>query len=53
MHPDLRQFVANFLGTVALALIVVVLTLFVSLPMNMVRAPADAVGPAAPERHLT
>lgn len=53
MHPDLRHFVANVLGTAALTLMLVVVTSFLSLPVNLARAPVDTVGAAALERHLT
>lgn len=53
MHPELRRFVAEMLGTVALALLPVILASFLLLPMNLVADSAATGGEAASQRHLT
>jgi hypothetical protein len=51
MHPELLRFVRQWLGTVALALLPVVLTSFISLPMALHRHPGEAV--ALNAQHMT
>lgn len=53
MHPELHRFVSRFIGTVVLALVPVVLTAFVSMPLNLHRHPGEPVAPDAPARHMT
>lgn len=54
MHPCLHAFIRQYLAVVAGALLPVVLTTFLSVPMNLGTSPGDretaAVGA---ERHLT
>jgi hypothetical protein len=55
MDPDLRSFVRQFLGVVAMALVPVVLAAFVSLPLALGHhpgepRPADA---ESADRHMT
>lgn len=51
MHPELRHFVRQWLGIVALTLLPVILTSFVSLPMALQRHPGEAV--ALHAQHMT
>lgn len=55
MHADLRDFLARFIGTVAMTLVPVVLTAFLSIPISLGRHPGDpprdADAPAA--AHMT
>jgi len=51
MHPELLHFVRRWLGTVALALVPVVITSFVSLPMALERHPGETV--ALHGQHMT
>lgn len=54
MHPYLRTFIRQYVAVVAGALVPVVLTTFISLPMNLETLPGDqATASVAVERHLT
>lgn len=51
MHPELRLFIQRWLGTVALALVPVVFTAFISLPVALERHPGEP--PALHAQHMT
>ncbi|MBN8489426.1 MAG: hypothetical protein J0M20_17080 [Burkholderiales bacterium] len=51
MHPELRLFFTRWLGTVALTLVPVVFTAFVSLPLALNRHPGEPLTAAA--QHMT
>lgn len=54
MQPDLRNFMRQYLGAVGAALVPVLLTTFVSIPLNLGVHPGEPrVMVAAVERHLT
>ena len=53
MNADLQQFIARFVGTVLLALMPVVLTAFVSMPLSLNRHPGETAQTEAPLRHMT
>lgn len=54
MHPYLRTFIRQYLAVVAGALVPVVLTTFLSIPMNLGILPGDQqTASVAVERHLT
>jgi hypothetical protein len=53
MHVELHRFLARFVGTVVLALIPVVFTAFVSLPLTLNRHPGEAASVQMPPRHMT
>ena len=54
MNNDLRHFLARLLGVVAMALVPVVLTAFMTMPLNLSRHPGDAVPQgSAVLRHMT
>ena len=54
MDNDLRHFLARLLGVVAMALLPVVLTAFISMPLSLGRHPGEPApqGEAA-SRHMT
>lgn len=54
MHTDLRQFLSRLVGTIVLALVPVVFTAFVSMPLSLNRHPGEvAQAQDAPARHMT
>ena len=54
MHTELHDFLARLIGAVALALVPVILTAFLTLPMSLNRHPGEAPAvPAAQPMHLT
>ncbi len=53
MHTELRLFLAQLAGAVALAVAAVTLTAFVSIPYMLERYPGDAVTASAHARHMT
>ena len=55
MHPDLREFAAQFLGTVMAALVPVVVTAFLGMPYALNRHPGEPLPPTEipVARHLT
>ena len=54
MHADLRDFLARFIGTVAMTLVPVVLIAFLSMPISLGRHPGDPPRHAeAPAAHMT
>ncbi len=54
MHTELRNFAGEVLRAVAIALVPVVVTAFVSMPMNLGAHPGEAPAlQASPPRHLT
>ena len=54
MHTDLHDFLARLAGTIALTLVPVVFTAFVSLPISLSRHPGEAASAAvAVARHMT
>jgi hypothetical protein len=54
MHYELRHFLARLLGAVAMALLPVVLTAFLTTPLSLGRHPGDAVPQGATAlRHMT
>lgn len=54
MHPCLRSFIRQYLAVVAGALVPVVLTTFLSVPMNLGTFPGDReTASVGAERHLT
>lgn len=42
MHAELRNFLVRFAGVVAITLVPVIVTAFVSVPLNLGRHPGDA-----------
>jgi hypothetical protein len=54
MHTELRSFIKQFIGVVAITLVPVILIAFISLPLNLNRHPGD-VEPhsAVPAQHMT
>lgn len=53
MHVELRRFLSHFVGTVAMALIPVVFTAFVSLPLSLNRHPGEEPPAQMPPPHMT
>jgi hypothetical protein len=53
MHAELHSFLSRFIGTVALALVPVVFTAFVSVPLSLNRHPSEAVATRLEPRHMT
>ncbi|WP_158218443.1 hypothetical protein [Roseateles puraquae] len=53
MHPELRSFLARFIGTVLLTLIPVIFMTFVSMPLSLNRHPGEPVRTDLPLRHMT
>ncbi len=53
MHPDLRRFVADFLGTVSLTLILVAIASFLFLPMSLTPGSVGGRHEIATLRHMT
>jgi|PlaIllAssembly_1097288.scaffolds.fasta_scaffold287010_3 hypothetical protein len=54
MNNDLRHFLARWLGTVAMALVPVVIAAFITMPLSLGRHPGDAVPQgSAVLRHMT
>lgn len=54
MHPVLRAFVRQYLAVVAAALVPVVLTTFLSVPMSLGTTPGDhETASVSVERHMT
>ncbi|HSB24392.1 MAG TPA: hypothetical protein VLE94_14935 [Burkholderiaceae bacterium] len=53
MHTELHRFLARFIGTVALALVPVIFTAFVSMPMSLARHPGEAAAAGLPPQHMT
>lgn len=53
MQADLHQFLARFIGTIALALVPVVFTAFVSMPLSLSRHPGEASQLDTAARHMT
>lgn len=54
MHPCLRTFIRQYVAVVAGALVPVVLTTFLSVPMSLGTYPGDQQSASvAVERHLT
>lgn len=51
MQADLRTFLSQLAGTIAMALVPVVLIAFMSMPMALQRHPGEAA--AAPAAHMT
>ncbi|WP_428420017.1 hypothetical protein [Methylibium sp.] len=54
MHTELRRFLSKLLGAIAITLVPVVVTAFISMPLNLNRHPGEPVSPGleAP-RHMT
>jgi hypothetical protein len=54
MHVELHNFLSRWLGVVAMTLLPVVLTAFVSMPLSLNRHPGEPVSqqPSLP-RHMT
>jgi hypothetical protein len=53
MHTDLRNFLSRFIGTVALALLPVIITAFVSMPLSLNRHPGEPAPIGTPALHMT
>ena len=54
MDNDLRTFIARWLGTVAMVLVPVVLTAFVTMPLSLGRHPGEPVPQGSTLlRHMT
>lgn len=54
MHPELRIFCSQWLGVVVSALLPVIFTAFVSMPMSLGRHPGEPPQPGAvPSLHMT
>lgn len=54
MHADLRDFILRIGGVVATTLIPVILTAFLSIPLNLGRVPGEAPAhDTAQLRHMT
>jgi hypothetical protein len=52
MHAELQHFLARFIGTVVLAMIPVVFTAFVSMPLSLNRHPSEVAQANQPTMHL-
>lgn len=53
MQPDLRRFLARWVGTIVLTVVPVAFTAFVTMPLSLSRHPGEAPQPNAPARHMT
>ena len=54
MHPDLHNFLARLGGTIAMALLFVVLIAFVSIPLSLQHHPGEHMPDVgAPADHMT
>jgi ABC-type phosphate/phosphonate transport system permease subunit len=53
MHADLHQFLSRLIGTIVLALVPVVFTAFVSMPLSLSRHPGELAQVDAHPRHMT
>lgn len=54
MQHDLREFLARFVGTVAMALVPVIFIAFLSMPLSLGRHPGEAAPDVgAPIAHMT
>lgn len=53
MHPELRRFLARFIGTVIVTLIPVIFISFVSMPLSLHRHPGEPVPTDLLLRHMT
>ncbi|MCL4698396.1 MAG: hypothetical protein HUU30_17205 [Burkholderiaceae bacterium] len=53
MQADLRQLLARLIGTIALALVPVVFTSFVTMPLSLSRHPGEASQLNTTARHMT
>jgi hypothetical protein len=53
MNSDLRLFLARLFGLVAMTLVPVVLTAFLTIPFNLGRHPGDAAPEGPVARHMT
>lgn len=54
MHTDLHDFLSRLAGTIALTLVPVVFTAFVSLPLSLNRHPGEVATASAPvAQHMT
>jgi hypothetical protein len=51
--PDLRNFLNPLIGLVAITLLPVVLTAFLTIPFNLGRYPGEAAPQGAALRHMT
>lgn len=53
MNTDLRTFLSRFIGTVVLALLPVIFTAFVSMPLSLNRHPGEPTPIGTPAKHMT
>jgi hypothetical protein len=53
MNSDLRHFLSPMIGLVAMTLVPVVLTAFLTIPFNLGRHPGDAPPEGPVARHMT
>jgi hypothetical protein len=53
MHAELHRFLSRFIGTVALALIPVIFTAFVSMPLSLNRHPGEPAEAGLAPQHMT
>ncbi len=55
MHIELHRFLSRLIGAIAITLVPVVFTAFVSMPLSLNRHPGETAQaqPLAPARHMT
>jgi hypothetical protein len=53
MHPELRNFLADFAGTVGFVLVPVIVTAFLSTPYTLQYHPGEVAPPQARVLHMT
>ncbi len=55
MHIQLQGFLRRYLGVVAITLVPVIFTAFISMPLSLARHPGEvaAAQPDAPLRHMS
>ena len=53
MNSELRHFLTPLIGVVAITLVPVVLTAFLTIPFNLGRHPGDATPESPVVRHMT
>lgn len=54
MHTELRRFLTQLIGVVAISLVPVVLTTFLTMPWSLGRHPGESAPPGTVElRHMT
>lgn len=53
MQTELHRFLSRFVATVVLAVVPVIFTAFVSVPMSLGRHPGEFAQADVPPRHMT